>query len=202
MKEELSFSHRNEFRNWLGTRNPDSEGIWIVFTKNDKDSGFSAGEALEEALCFGWIDGLIKSIDEDRYKKYFSPRKKGSSWSEKNKAIIERLLKEKKITENGLLAIRRSKEDGSWDMEDQKHIDDEKYEIFETEIRKSETALSNYRNMPQSIKKQFVGLYNEPRKEETRKKKLDELIGLLENNIRPMDRYKKRPLVDKKSDTP
>jgi len=167
-----------------------SKGVWIVFSKN-AETKLSANDALEEALSFGWIDGLIKKIDDNQYKKYFSPRKKGSRWSDKNKKIVERLIKSGKMTKNGLLVIERAKEDRSWEVADNKNTQEDKFEQFESRIRENKNAFRNYQQMPQSIKKQFVGLYNEPKREETREKKLKELMELLENNVRPMDKYKK-----------
>ncbi len=73
MNEEISFKNRSEFRKWLSGRDVESKGVWIVFTRNGGNT-LTANDALEEALAFGWIDGLIKKIDEYRYKKYFSPR--------------------------------------------------------------------------------------------------------------------------------
>ncbi len=95
------------------------------------------------------------------------------------------------MAKNGLQAVQRAKEDKSWERADRRNIREDAYELFESGIRRNKKAYNNYQNMPQSIKKQFVGLYNEPKKEETREKKLQELIVLLENNIRPMDKYRK-----------
>lgn len=191
MAEEIYFKSREEFRKWLSAMDLESKGVWIIFEKN-KEIKFTANDALEEALCFGWIDGLIKKIDENTYKKYFSPRKKGSSWSDKNKEIINKLIENNKISSNGLLVIERAKKDGSWELKDERNLSTVKYEIFENVIKVNSRAYENYKKMPQSIKKQFVGLYNEPKKEETRVKKLKELIDLLEKNIKPMDKYVKK----------
>ncbi len=190
MSEDLYFTDRNEFRKWLSAVDLNSKGVWIVFSKNGENH-FTANDALEEALSFGWIDGLIKKIDDNRYKKYFSPRKKGSRWSDKNKVIVDKLIKSGMITERGLQAIQRAKEDGSWEVADQKHIQDDKYKEFEKRICTNAKAYAHYQEMPQSIKKQFVGLFNEPKREATRERKLESLIELLENNVRPMDKYKK-----------
>jgi uncharacterized protein YdeI (YjbR/CyaY-like superfamily) len=69
-------------------------GIWLIFAKDDSVVTLTAAEALEEALCFSWIDGLIERIDEVTYRKYFSPRRKGSRWSERNKALVAQLADE------------------------------------------------------------------------------------------------------------
>ncbi len=190
MSDELIFKDRKEFRKWLSSMDLKTKGVWIVFSKND-ESRFTANEALEEALSFGWIDGLIKKIDDTRYKKYFSPRKQGSRWSDRNKKIVETLVLSGKMTEKGMQVIQRAKDDKSWELADQRNILEDKFKQFEDRIQGNIKAYENYQKMPQSIKNQFVGLYIEPKKEETRERKLKELIKLLEENIRPMDRYKK-----------
>lgn len=191
MKEELLFKNRAEFRNWLEKNDLESEGIWIIFNKKKEGKSLSAQDALEEALCFGWIDGLIKRIDETKYKKYFSPRREGSKWSGKNKATVERMIEAKKMTVAGLSIIQRAKEEGLWEIQDNNSISDDEYEVFIERIKWNKKALDNYINMPQSVKKQFVLLYNEPKKEETRERRLKELVGLLELGLRPMEKYRK-----------
>ena len=80
------YESRADFRNWLEKNHGSSAGVWLVFTKGSKS--FTVTDALEEAICFGWIDGLMKSIDEHTYRKYFSRRKNKNKWSEKNKEIV------------------------------------------------------------------------------------------------------------------
>jgi len=101
----------------------------------------TAAEALEEALCFGWIDGLIERIDEVTYRKYFSPRRKGSRWSERNKALVARLVDEHLITPKGLEVVERSRQDGTWDIVQDRSFPVERYAEFELLIwEKPESA--------------------------------------------------------------
>jgi len=97
MSKEIVFEKRSDFRKWLEQTDMNSEGVWLIFRKTKSITSITASEALEEALCFGWIDGLIKSIDDEKYKKYFAPRRKGSKWSAKNKEIIARLIKDNQV---------------------------------------------------------------------------------------------------------
>jgi uncharacterized protein YdeI (YjbR/CyaY-like superfamily) len=192
MSKEIVFEKRSDFRKWLEQTDMNSEGVWLIFSKTKSITSITASEALEEALCFGWIDGLIKSIDDEKYKKYFAPRRKGSRWSAKNKEIIARLIKDNRVEKNGLLVIERSKKDGSWDSNDDNIITEEKYQMFESKIANNKEAAANYRKMPKSIRRQFAGLYFEPKKEDTRNKRLLELIDLLERNVKPMEKYLKK----------
>ena len=100
MGEMMEFSHRDEFRRWLETHCMSDDGIWLLFGKAGGPKTIKAGEALEEALCFGWIDGQMQSIDDKTYKKYFSMRSIGSKprgtgaydrfWQTKNRGSPEK----------------------------------------------------------------------------------------------------------------
>ena len=105
MNEPLHFKTRNEFRIWLMNHCMSGGGVWLKFEKS-KNTAFKAGDALEEALCFGWIDGVMKRIDDESYIKYFSARRKDSKWSEKNKALAEDLEKRGLMTDFGREKIR------------------------------------------------------------------------------------------------
>ena len=89
MDEELLFADRDEFRKWLFENHNIGKGIWLVFGKAGKLKTIKPDEALEEALCFGWIDGQFNSIDDTKYLKKFSRRRIGSKWSERNKKLIQ-----------------------------------------------------------------------------------------------------------------
>lgn len=185
MADEHIFRTRQDFREWLSS-NSSGQGIWLIFGKDESLVTLSAAEALEEALCFGWIDGLLTKIDESTYKKYFSPRRKGSKWSEKNKKLVEKLINDQWMTARGFDVIEQAKRDGTWDIVHDREIPDERYDEFEELIRGSKTALDHFKRMPKSTRQQFVGLYFEAKKEETRVKRLAKLVDLLEKNRKPM----------------
>jgi uncharacterized protein YdeI (YjbR/CyaY-like superfamily) len=186
MKEEILFSNRGEFRNWLIDNSKRQDGVWITFGKNAKLKTLKPDEALEEALCFGWIDGQYNSIDETKYLKYFSPRRKRSPWSEKNKKLVEKLINDGLMTEWGIQAIERAKQDGTWDAIKAPIITQEQIDTFAEAVMFNYKAYENFQKMSMSVKKQFVGLYFDAKKVETRVKRLEKLIGLLELNKRPM----------------
>lgn len=192
MSKEILFKERSDFRKWLEQVDLNSEGVWLIFSKTKSIKTITANEALEEALCFGWIDGIIKGIDDEKYKKYFAPRRKGSNWSEKNKGIVAKLIENNLMEKDGLFVIERAKNDGSWNSKGDNIITEEKIQIFELKIANNKKAIGNYHKMSKSIRKQFVSLYFEPKNEKTRNKRLLELIRLLESNIKPMDKYSKK----------
>ena len=186
MDKELIFETRKAFRAWLENNALTNEGIWLVFGKTNKIKSLSAEEALEEALCFGWIDGLINSIDEDKYRKYFSRRRKRSNWSEKNKNLVEKLIKENKMTDWGLQLIYEAKRNGEWEKIRDRTVSDSQKSEFESKIKQEDLAFKNYCSMPQSTQKQFIGFYFEAKKEDTRQNRLEKIIGLLRQNKRLM----------------
>jgi uncharacterized protein YdeI (YjbR/CyaY-like superfamily) len=147
----------------------------------------SPEEALEEALCFGWIDGLIKKVDETQYVKFFSPRRSKSKWSEKNKGTAERLIRSGRMTSAGRKAIEEAKQDGSWESPRRRPvIRPEDIEQFARMIAPYPQAATNFQKMPQSVKEGCTGLYLDAKQEATRQRRLERLIGLLEQNKRPM----------------
>ena len=109
---ELIFENRALFREWLESESATSDGVWLIFSKTDRLKTLSAHEALEEALCFGWIDGQMQSVDDERYKKYFARRRIKSNWSEKNKELAQCLIERGLMTPHGLDAISCAKQNG------------------------------------------------------------------------------------------
>ena len=101
MGDSMEFASREAFRRWLSEHGQSSAGVWLLFGKAGGPKTLKAGEALEEALCFGWIDGQMQRIDEKSYRKYFSQRRDRSKWSEKNKALVQVL------EERGLINMNR-----------------------------------------------------------------------------------------------
>lgn len=186
MENELLFKNREEFRNWLIENHDKSSGIWIIFGKTKKLITIKADEALEEALCFGWIDGQFSSIDQDKYLKKFTPRRKGSKWSEKNSKTVEMLISSGKMAEHGLKAIEEAKKTGNWDITKAEPISDEQVSILINALSGADLGLSNFQKMSNSVKKTYTALYLDAKKEETRVTRLQKIIERLNENKKPM----------------
>ena len=117
--ERIGAPDRASWRRWLKENHEGSPGVWLVYFK--KASGkpsVSYDEAVEEALCFGWIDSLVNSLDEERYMQVYTPRKRGSVWSKPNKERVARVVAAGLMTEAGLAKIEAAKADGSWSLLD------------------------------------------------------------------------------------
>lgn len=186
MMEQRSFRNSGEFREWLSHNHKQTPGIWILFYKGKGRESLKHKKALEEALCYGWIDSLIKRIDQEKYLVKFTPRQKKSKWSKKNKDLVGRLIKEGRMTEWGYKAVDRAKETGAWENPRYFIPKDEHITRFTKVIKTRGRAYENFTSLPASAKKQFAGFYFEAKKEETRKKRLEKIIKLLEENKRLM----------------
>lgn len=186
MENELLFRTREEFHNWLVENHQKSTGIWMVLSKTRELQTVSAQEALDEALCFGWIDGQFNSLDEVKYLKKFTPRRKGSNWSEKNKKTAEQLIAAGRMTEAGMKAIEEAKKSGAWDASKSEPISDEQIGLLVKALSGEELALSNFLKMPLSVRRTYTGLYLDAKKEETRITRLQKIIERLNQNKKPM----------------
>ena len=169
--EIMKFINRNEYRNWLINNHNQPNGIWIALIKGNKL--FTANDALEESICFGWIDGLMKSIDEKTYIKYFSKRKDLAKWSVKNIAIYNTLLKSGLMTRDGIDAFKA-------DVDDKKIVMDmdSKIEVIKTELMKHENVVSLFESKAPSRQKQFAGFYCDAKTDETRIKRINKILKL------------------------
>ena len=104
--ETLLVTSRQEWRNWLSQHHAGHKEIWLIYYKKSSGkSGISYEESVEEALCFGWIDGAIKGIDAETYAGRFTPRRAKSPWSASNRARVARLLQEGRMTDAGLAVL-------------------------------------------------------------------------------------------------
>jgi len=184
--ETYTFLSKDELRNWLMENCLSSKGIWILFGKAGGPNTISPQEALEEALCFGWIDGQIKSADDKTYMKYFSQRRKGSEWSEKNKAIIAQLEKQGRMTEYGLAKMEEAKRDGTFKPKERPAITQEMMDALAAQLQGIEPALTNYIAMPPSVKRTYTALWHEGKLEETRRKAFAKIVDRLNKNLKPM----------------
>jgi len=114
---------RKAWRDWLVKNHAASTGVWLVYAKkHSRLPSLTYNDAVEEALCFGWIDSKINPIDDDFYMQVFTPRKPKSAWSALNKTRVERLLATGLMTPAGVAVVKAAKNSGTWDA--RKHVED------------------------------------------------------------------------------
>jgi uncharacterized protein YdeI (YjbR/CyaY-like superfamily) len=116
LEEALLFNDRNEWRSWLEKNHRNTKEVWLLhYKKQSKKQTLNHIDAVEEALCFGWIDSKLKKIDQERYILKYSPRKQKSVWSKINKENAEKMIASGKMTQAGLEKIEEAKKHGLWD---------------------------------------------------------------------------------------
>ena len=183
---ELLFEEREDFRAWLEVNAESSEGVWLTFGKKKAIVTLSASEALEEALCFGWIDGQMQSIDDTKYLKYFAKRRTKSVWSDKNKKIIETLRSRGVTTALGERAVETAKQNGTWDVPKADAITDEQIAKFAEKLVGVKPAYENFCNMPPSVRRTYTMRFLSFKTEEARQRDFLKIIDRLNNNLKPM----------------
>lgn len=183
---ELLFETRGDFRAWLYENAETDEGVWLVFGKTKALSTLTANDALEEALCFGWIDGQLKSIDHTRYLKYFARRRAKSVWSDKNKKTVELLREKKMMTRQGEEAVETAIKNGSWNTAKRDPITDEQVEAFAEKLAGIFPAYENFAKMSPSVRVTYTRRYLSFKSEEARQRDFRKIVDRLNNNLKPM----------------
>ncbi len=186
MSDIMKFSDREEFRKWLSGNCLSNDGIWLLFGKAGGPRTLKAGEALEEALCFGWIDGQMQSIDDKTYKKYFSLRREKSKWSEKNKALVKSLEERGLMTDFGRGKIEEAKRNGQRDAPKTKAVTEEQIAAVSAILEGHEPAFSNFQAMSLSVKKTYTRAYFDAKTDTGREKRIAWMVERLNKNLKPM----------------
>ena len=183
---ELLFTSRGDFRHWLRENAETANGVWLVFGKTSALVTLSATEALEEALCFGWIDGRLKRIDPSRYIKYFAPRRPNSPWSEKNKKTVEMLRAKGLMTELGEKAVEAAKRNGRWSAPQAAAITGEQVEAFAQKLAGITPAYENFNNMSLSVRTTYTKRHLSFKTEDSRQRDFVKIVDRLNKNLKPM----------------
>lgn len=182
----LKFSGREEFRAWLSEHCLTSPGVWLLFGKPGGPKTITAGEALEEALCFGWIDGQMQSLDGQTYKKYFSMRREKSKWSGKNKALVKRLEERGLMTDFGRRKIEEAHKNGQWHAPRPAAVTEEQIACVSALLEGCEPARTNFQAMSPSVKKTYTRAYFDAKTDAGREKRLAWMVDRLNKNLKPM----------------
>lgn len=186
MKNVLMFQDRDAFHAWLEENHASSDGVWLMFGKKHGPVTLSAQEALKEALCFGWIDGQMQSIDDTSYQKYFSKRRPHSKWSEKNKKLAVQLEKEGKMTAAGKAKIEEAKQNGQWNQQHVVEINNEQIMMVADILKPYEKAYTNFMAMSCSVKKTYTRAYLDAKTEKGRNNRIKWMVERLNQNLKPM----------------
>lgn len=182
--EDVHPLKRSEWRAWLKKNHDKSPGVWFVYYKKHTGKPRVAyDDAVEEALCFGWIDSLARSFDDERSRLLMTPRKAKSVWSKPNKQRVERLISEGKMTGIGLAKIEQAKADGSWntlDSSDNLEIPRDLKAAFLSD----KAAKKNWDAFAPSARKAILYWLGTAKRDETRKVRLEKIVSMAAKNKR------------------
>jgi uncharacterized protein YdeI (YjbR/CyaY-like superfamily) len=186
--EKIPAASRQEWRCWLEKNYNKSIGVWLVYykVKSGKPS-VKYSEAVKEALCFGWIDSKVKSLDAESYMQVFTPRKPKSVWSKLNKQYIEELIEENLMTEFGIAKIEVAKQNNSWTS-----LDAIEALIVPEDLRQAlevdETTKNYFRLFSNTTKKNILLWIQSAKRPETRLARIEQTILSVAQNKSPLAR--------------
>lgn len=185
-QSELYFSYKKDWRNWLEKHHGQKEPIWLVYYKKEcEKESISYDDSVEQALCFGWIDGIIKSIDNEKYKRKFMPRTNFFNWSPTNRLRVEKLLKSGEMTEIGLNAIGNYAKTKQlvWPVIEEHEFTGFSENLMEM-LQANDEALQFYNSLSKSHQRHYVMWVMTAKREETRIKRMEEALILLKNKTK------------------
>ena len=187
MKELEEFCPRDkeDWRKWLESNHAEKAAVWLIFYKKKSPRyNLSWSEAVDEALCFGWIDSVKRTLDTERYKQYFSKRKANSTWSKINKDKVKILIGQGRMEELGYRSIEIAKENGSWTL-----LDEVEALVIPADLR-AEFANYNgsmefFEELSKSDKKILLYWVVSAKRKETRQKRIVEIAESASGNLKP-----------------
>jgi uncharacterized protein YdeI (YjbR/CyaY-like superfamily) len=173
----LSFRTRGQWRTWLESHHDRAAEAWLVlYKKGMREPSLSIAEAQEEALCFGWIDHMSRSLDSSRFLLRFTPRRAGSIWSMTNIRRVERLTRAGLMTQAGLEKVKEARRNGQWRAAIAREQTDLIPVELEKALRRRKGALAGYRGLADSRKKQLLHWFLTARTEATRQRRLEAIL--------------------------
>jgi uncharacterized protein YdeI (YjbR/CyaY-like superfamily) len=184
--EALYFTDRKQWRQWLEDNHDKQREVWLVhYKKKSGRNSVNLDEAVEEAICFGWIDGKLKRIDEDGFILKYTPRKANSVWSKINKERAQKLIKAGKMTAAGLAKIKEARENGFWKTAYTNKKRDEIPADLKEALSKNRVARENFQKFANSYRNMYIGWVTAARTRVTRTKRIEEVVRRAALNKKP-----------------
>lgn len=182
----LSFPDRSAWRSWLASNHQTAAEAWVLIQKKASTGpGIFLAEAVEEALCCGWIDSTLNPRDESSYLLRFSPRKPGSVWSVGNIRRVEKLIEGGLMLEAGLAAARAAREGGEWQAALAREDPDYLPPDLEAAFGQDPRAREAFSRLPASRKKHYIYWLQSAKQEETRRNRAADILDRLQENSEP-----------------
>lgn len=185
--EETFFAgSRAAWRAWLEKNHGSKNEIWLILLKvHVKRRCVSYDEAVEEALCFGWIDGKMRRIDDEKHGIRFTPRKPGSAWSDLNKRRVSRLVKKGRMTRAGLAKVEEAKNRGTWERGSGKRETDEVPPDLGKALERNRKAARNFESFAPSYRRMYVAWVLDAKREDTRRRRIRIVVRRSAMNTKP-----------------
>lgn len=182
----LEFGGREGWRRWLEENHASDKEAWVVIHKKGSTrKGLRYEEAVDEAICFGWIDSVMRSVDAERFRQRFSPRRRRSIWSRINRERAERMIEAGLMTEAGFMAIEEAKENGLWDLAYSSKEAPVIPEDLAQALKEDASSWENFENFSNSVKFMYVHWVEGAKREETKARRIVEVVRRAADNIRP-----------------
>ena len=188
---ELLVPEAGEWRRWLSAHHADSPGVWLVLAKKGAidPTTVSYDEALDEAICFGWIDGQLGRRDTATFRRRFTPRTARSPWSQRNAVIAERLIATGRMHRSGEDEVRRAKEDGRWEAAYAEQASIEVPEDLLAALSANPDAKAMFATLTGANRYAVLYRIGSAKKPETRSRRIDQFVEMLARGetIHPQD---------------
>ena len=182
----MAFATEAKFRAWLDKNHAKTSEIWVKFAK--KGSGIKTvnyQDAVEVALCYGWIDGLMRKLDDDYYIQRFTPRRPKSKWSKINRAKVEQLIKAGKMKPAGFAEIERAKADGRWDAAYDSPSTMEVPDDLQRELHKNPRARKFFETLNKSTRYAVLYQIHDAKRVETRARRISKFVEMFNEGKKP-----------------
>jgi len=184
-QEPVFFEDRAKWRRWLQRNHDKSTEIWILtYKKHTGKTCVSYEDALEEALCYGWIDSRMRRIDDERHTWRFAPRKPNSIWSLSNRKRTERLIGEGRMADSGMAKVDAAKRSGEWDKAYAPSKPPRMPMDLRNALMKDDLAWKNFQAFAKSYRTTYIYWVSAAKREETRRKRIREVVRRARRNIK------------------
>jgi uncharacterized protein YdeI (YjbR/CyaY-like superfamily) len=183
--EPLDFRNTTEWRKWLRCNHAKSQGEWVYMYKKAARDGLRYHDALDEALCFGWIDGQIHAVDEEKFRQRWTPRRPGSVWSQVNKTKVKRLIAEGRMTRAGLAAVKEARRTGKWQVAYTNRREDRVPADLAKALRAEPEAWRNFKGLAQTYRSMYAGWVQGAKRAETRQRRIAAVVRRALRNLKP-----------------
>ncbi|MBN2314951.1 MAG: YdeI/OmpD-associated family protein [Sedimentisphaerales bacterium] len=179
--KQVYVADREQWRRWLSEHHASEAGIWLIFYKKKTSKPTVVyDDAVEEALCFGWIDSIIKKIDDEKYARKFTPRKDKSVWSQLNKRRVDKMIKQGRMTEAGRAKIKAAQKNGSWNQRARSREFIEVPTELIKALAQNKKAKEHFDQLAPTYRRHYIGWIATAKRPDTRERRIAEAVALLE----------------------